>query len=244
MDKKEEKIPFFDINKFPAKEGLVVFPISMSRISNSQSGDIYFNYIEEFTKKIARPVIGVTFIYTDNLYSKYHQDTTASIHKYLDLMITHKNLFLKTLIQKSKYVEKAFSFMTWTQLCIEVKNYLQMLSKVRKFYDEDENFRKYIKDDIEYSKRKVSEDNINFVLEETLMSYLILKDEVYLQNEFVMGREKWRLMCYPGKPNKAFVYFFQKDILKLQSTNIYQNHYYVLDEKKLYDFTKINLDNF
>jgi len=244
MDKKEEKIQFFDINKFPAKEGLVIFPISMSRISNSQSGDIYYNYVDKFTKKVARAVVGVNFIYTDNLYSKYHQDTNASIHKYLDLMITHKNLFFKILIQKSKYVEKAFSFLTWTQLCIEVKNYLQMLSKVRKFYDEDESFKKHVKADIEYSKRKVNNDNINFVLEETLMSYLILKDEVYLQNEFVNGREKWRLMCYPGKPNKSFVYFFQKDILKIESNNIYKNHMYDLNEHKLYDFTKINLDNF
>ena len=36
----------------------------------------------------------------------------------------------------------------------------------------------------------------------------------------------------------------QKDILKIESTNIYKNHMYDLSESKLYDFTKINLDNF
>ena len=42
---------FFDINKFPAIEGMLVFPISMSRISNeSQNAKKYWEYIQ-FIKK-------------------------------------------------------------------------------------------------------------------------------------------------------------------------------------------------
>lgn len=232
---------FFDINKLPRKEGLLIFPISMSRISNSQSGEKYFDFIDKFTAKLSKAVVGASFVYTDNLYAKYHQEPSASRDKYLDLMITHKNLFYKNLRKKSTYIEKAFSFITWSQLVIETTNFFHKIAEVKKFYLKDKDFQKYVKEDINSSGRKVTNDNVDFILEEALMAYLILKEEIYLQNDFVNGRDKWRLLCYPGKPPKSMIYFFQKNIFKLESRNQYQDCHYDLEEKKLYEFNKVDL---
>ena len=49
---------FFDINKLPAEEGILVFPISMSRISNSQSTKKCWAYMKIFSpEKIIKPQV-------------------------------------------------------------------------------------------------------------------------------------------------------------------------------------------
>lgn len=64
-----------------------------------------------------------------------------------------------------------------------------------------------------------------------------------MENEFIHGKEKWTLVCYPGKPLKAQVYIHQKNFFKLEAPdNYYQDCWYNLEEKKLYDFSKIDLD--
>ncbi len=75
------------------------------------------------------------------------------------------------------------------------------------------------------------------------MDYLIAKGKVVLNNEFVSHLEKWRLICYPGKPLKSEVYFWQKNFFKLKNPeNVYENSFYDTLRKKLYDFTKVNLN--
>ena len=60
---------FFDINKLPTKKGIILFPISMSRISNSQDGTHYYDYMEIFSQgKIVKAGVGINFIYGDYLY--------------------------------------------------------------------------------------------------------------------------------------------------------------------------------
>ena len=63
---------FYDINKFPAEEGILVFPISISKISNSQSAKKCFDYVKHFTfskgGKIIKPIVGLNVIYGDYLY--------------------------------------------------------------------------------------------------------------------------------------------------------------------------------
>ena len=233
----------FDFNKFPAKEGLVIFPISMSRISNSQSGERYFEFINQLTKKVSKGVVGVTFLYTDNLYEKYNQSPEISVNRSLGLILSHKNQFLKNVRGKSTFAENAFSFVVWMQLVISSEGFDMKLAKIKEFYKNDKEFRKYVEEDIKKSGRKIDNDFIDFILEETLLSYFILKEEIYIPNLYVNGRDKWRIICYPGKPNKSMIYFFQKNIFNLKSGNPYQNCLYDLEEKKLYDFDKIELSS-
>ncbi|NQZ84105.1 MAG: hypothetical protein HRU03_00130 [Nanoarchaeales archaeon] len=232
---------FFDITRLPISEGLLIFPISMSRISNSQMGSKYFKIIESFNVKINRATIGVSFIYTDALYSKYSFSSISSKNKYIDLMLSHKNLFMKTLRKNSTYVESAFSFTTWSQLILETTNFLDLFSKIQKLYHLDKDFNNYVAEDIKRSKKTLTKNNIDFILEEILMVYLLINEEIYIHNKFISGRDKWRLLCYLGKPNKSMIYFIQKNILKLTCANIYNSSFYDLSEKKLYNFDNFDL---
>ncbi len=241
---KNNQNKIFDFNKFPAKEGLVIFPISMSRISNSQSGEKYFEFINQLTRKVSKGVVGVTFLYTDNLYEKYNQSPEISTNRSLGLILSHKNQFLKNVRIKSTFAENAFDFVVWMQLILNSEDFDNKLSEVKKFYKNDKNFKGYVEEDIKNSKRKSNEDYINFILEETLLAYLILKEETKVPNLYVNGRDKWRMICYPGKPNKSMIYFFQKNIFNLKSGNPYQNCHYDLEEKRLYDFDNIDLSTF
>lgn len=77
------------------------------------------------------------------------------------------------------------------------------------------------------------------------MFYLLSKGKVGLPNEYIQGREKWILWCYPGKPLKGQVYVYQQDPLNLSNAkNIYENCAYDLEAKKLIDFTRIDLDTY
>ena len=131
---------FFDINKLPAQEGLLIFPISMSRISNSQSGIEYIKVLKKFETKVSRTLVGANFIYTDSLYERYNIIKGQSDAKNLNLVLTHKNSFLKSLIKKTKYIEQGFSFLVWNQLIIEYPHFPDELKKVQKKYEKDKLF--------------------------------------------------------------------------------------------------------
>jgi hypothetical protein len=76
------------------------------------------------------------------------------------------------------------------------------------------------------------------------MMYYIAHMPVLLRNEYVHNHERV-LQCYPGKPLKHQIYIMQQDFFKLgTSTNVYQMSWYDLTEKKLYDFSKIDLDTY
>lgn len=234
-----ENDEFFDINKFPAKHGMIVFPISMSRIYNSQSGDKYFEYLQYFESKAKKPLVGVTFIYTDSLYRRYNQESGEHMKKYFNMMLDHKNAYLKKL-RKTLYLEKATSFFTWDQICFNVEKFDIYMEKVKDFYNKDAMWKEFIKIDIEESGREVNNQNINFIIEESLISYFITKGRAFLPNEFVQNHEEWILLCYPGKKMISFVYFYQKNIFNINNEkNIYQDSFYDLDNKKLFDYNKL-----
>jgi hypothetical protein len=50
-------------------------------------------------------------------------------------------------------------------------------------------------------------------------------------------------MCYPGKPPKHLIYLYQLDPFKLSNPkNKFQNCFYNLESKKIYDFNRLDLD--
>ena len=243
MKKKQiQKNEFFDINKFPSKEGMLVFGISMSHVSNIQSATKCFSYIEELVKKIMYPYVGLSFLYSDNLYF-YQKGEPAKLNKkFQQLMISHKNEFNKILNKNRWYIRDSFGFLSWNQALIEVKDFMNYFSKLKVIYKKDKIFQKYLKEDIKISKKKINEESILFILEEILVFYLVSKGKLKLPNKYLNGKEKWVLWCYPGKPLKSEFYFYQKNFFNLQNKeNDYENSYYDLNEKKLYNYDKLDL---
>ena len=102
-----------------------------------------------------------------------------------------------------------------------------------------------MKDDCNYWGSRMTEEQINFFLEEHLMFFLVSKGKLRLPNDYIQDREEWVLWCYPGALPKALVYTYQRNFFKLQnSKNIYQNCNYDLEAKKLIDMTRIDLDTY
>ena len=70
----QHKKELHDLNQLPA-DGYVVFPLSMSRLSNAQNAEECYKWLEFFEKKITVLGLDAVFLYTNGLY--YNDDEAA-----------------------------------------------------------------------------------------------------------------------------------------------------------------------
>jgi len=246
MKKEFSENKFFDINKLPTTEGILFFGISMNRIGNAQSPKKCFEYLKHLASKIQHTDgIGMVIWYGDYLY--FHSDDPA--HKLRDrfktLMISHKNAFLNLLKKDRKWTHKAFSFTTFGQMLLDNSDaYQEAYVAVENLYKNDSMFRKYVEEDCKSTGHNVGEKETRFILEEITMFYLSQKGSFRLSNKFVSDSEKtWVLQAYPGALLKSEVYLFRKNPLNLSNPkNQYENCFYDLEKKLLYDYSRVDLD--
>jgi hypothetical protein len=238
-----KKDKFYDINHFPNQKGMLLFPISISRIGNAQNPRRCFDNMQHFVPKIKTPSVALTFIYGDSLYL-YDNGKSADLkNKYLNLIHAHKFGFENQLKREPLRIPQAFSYTTWNELILRHKDFLRYFAKLKIMYKEDSALRKAIKADS--GAKPINANQINFILEETLLFALILHRQIRLPNDFIQEKHEWILYCYPGKPLRTEIYLHQKNLLKLEkSDNIYQDAWYDLEEKKLYKIEDIDLEKF
>lgn len=232
-----------DINKFPATWGMLLFPISMSRIDNSQSPDMYETYLKEFTRKVQSPKIGIHFFYTEGLYMNFEEKAYETKNAFIQKMVNHKN-GVKKVIKKNYLefqIEKAFTFQSWFQMCLSSNDFLSVLKQAKDFFREDSKFQELLQADALSIKRDLDERQKDFFLEEFVFSYLAVYGKFEIVNAYVEGKEEWELLCYPGKPFKSQIYFVQKNIMGYEKKEKSFIGHYDLIEKKYYDFLKIDL---
>ncbi len=232
---------FFDINKFPKGWGLIVCPISMNRISNSQNAENYIEYLRAFAAKTSEPRVGIHFLYTEGLYMNMPGAAHEMKDSYAASAISHANACRKLL---KKYhlefqIQDAFSFDSWFQMYLQHPDFLSALRTVEKFYEQDAVFQDLLAADARENGKEFNEHQKAFFLEEHTFAYLLLNMQLKMRNNFVEGREAWILMVYPGTPPKAQAYLLQQNPLGLGPC---QNPYpgqYDLVSKKFVDYTKI-----
>ena len=249
---KKEIGRFFDINKFPKGYGILVLPISISRThaGTGQSAGECLDYIDYFSpEKITEPKVGLNIIYGDYLYMNSSEQASSLKEKFMNIVLNHKSA-LQNLIRKNweKFqIQHAFSFQVWNQLYLDYKgsSFTEAFQKLKAIYESDSYFQKLVADDATFCKRDLTKEQVDFFLEEFLLTYFITKKQVTLPNEYVQGRENWVLVCYPGVQLKGQVYLYQKDFFSLStSENVYENCTYDLTTKKLADFSKIDLETY
>jgi hypothetical protein len=243
-----EKNKFFDINKLPLEKGLLLFGLSMNRLSNRQNPENCIQDIRHFhTSKVSKPLVGLNFIYTDFLYLYSDRPAPELKDSFMTQTITHKN-GLQKLLDKNNLdfqIQHAFNYVVWSQLYVGTKDFNTLFGELKKIYAEDVLFQKYIKEDCEAYGREMGDNQVNFFLEEILMMYLLTKNRVKLPNDYIEGQQKWVLFCYPGKPLKSTVYMYQLNPFKLEwKDNPYQNSHFDLEEKVLVDFNKVDLETY
>jgi hypothetical protein len=239
---------FFDINKLPPEKGLLLFGLSMNRLLNRQDAEHCLEDIRHFSpSKVAKPLIGLNFIYTDflNLYSD--KPAPELKHSFMNQVLIHRNSMAKLLEKYSIdfQIQHAFNYIVWNQLYVGTNNFAGLFEEVKQIYKNDPLFQRYMKEDSTLFGREMGENQINFILEEVLMMYLLSKNRVKLPNEFIENNQKWILFCYPGRPLKSTVYMYQLNPFNLNwPENPYQNAQYDLESKKLIDFSRVDLDTY
>jgi hypothetical protein len=238
---------FFDLNQFPQEEGILLWGISMNRIGNTQSPAKNFEYLKLLDKKIIKTDgIGMVNLYADYLYLNTNLPAYDIKNANINLMIDHKLGFLNLLSTDPAWVRKAFSFTTFGQMILDNADvYKTALDKILGLYKTDANFREAVEFDVtEAKKAKEGEYAHLFILEEITFFYLSAKGKLSLQNAFI-ANPKWVLQMYPGKPLKSEVLLFQLNPLKLSNPdNKFENHYYDLEEKVLYDYSRLDIKTF
>ena len=242
------KNEFFDINRLPSQKGLLLFPLSMNKLSNRQNAQNCLKDIKHISpSKVAKPLLGLNFIYGDYLYLYNEGKGSVLKDKFMNIVCNHKNS-LKSLIWKnhvSFQIQHAFNYMVWNQLYLGVKNFDQLLDNIRKIYYKDKKFQGYLKRDCKDFGKRYSKNQVNFFLEESLMFYLLAKNEISLPNEFIDHEQRWILICYPGKPIRSIVYVFQLNPFNLNwKGSKYQNAYYDLKSKQLVEMDRVDLETY
>jgi hypothetical protein len=238
-----EKNEFFDIK--PLKDWSILwFPISMSNISTKQKVTECMKWIDYFgDKKAGEPKLGLDIVYCDFLYLNSNLPSRKLKEKFMFQMVNHKGGLKKAIHRNRKnlQIQQAFHFETWGNLYLQVKgDFNEYFLRIKKLYARDKLFRKYVHEDARHYKRKLNKNELNFFLEEHLMAYLSLNKMVAFRNEYVQGREKNVLMCYPGVPPKAQIYLLQKNPFKFLTNNPFIGQYN-LSNKKFYDAKNIDL---
>jgi len=250
---KPEKNQFFDINKFHANGGLLIFPLSMNKLSKKgQNAKTYIEYARHFYPKANKisssSKFGINFVYGDFLYFYSKEKSCVLKKKFMESVINHKNSFMKELRGEPHMIQEAFGFWTWNQLYLDCDNFIYFFKKLQNIYKKDKIFQKYLKEDFKQlpkGRYKLDENQINFFLEEHLMLYFISKGKVRMRNDFIRDLQKWILICYPGKPLKSHIYLHKKNFFELRDKeNAYQDCWYDLEDKKLYRFDQINLESY
>ena len=239
---------FFDINKLPTEKGLLLFGLSMNKLQNRQSAEKCFEDIRHFSpSKVLKPLIGLNFIYSDFLYLYSDKSAPELKNTFMNEVIHHRNGIQK-LIEKNNIdfqIQHAFNYMVWNQLYVGTRDFNQLFIKLKKIYKEDEKFQKYLEDDCRVFGREMGENQVNFFLEEALMIYLLNKNQIKLPNEYIENNQKWVLFCYPGRPIKSIVYVHQLNPFNLEwKENPYQNSFYDLENRKLIDFDRVDLETY
>ena len=238
---------FFDINQLPQEKGLLVFGISMSRISNAQNAERYFEFLEHVATKIKKTEgIGALFCYGDYLYFLSDDPARELRTKFLSLMFQHRNGFMKIIKKHVEWIPKAFSFLTFGQALLDnSREFAVAFSKIQEFHRNDAEFQEHVSRDCVRSGKGTDEGKRQFFLEEITFFYLASKGRLQLRNDFIRGHEEWILHCYPGKPLESEVYLYQTNPLKFSNPrNKYENCYYDLESKKLFDYMRIDLTTF
>lgn len=234
----------FDINKFPATWGMLIFPVSMSRIDTGQSPVEYEQFLKDFTSKVQTPKVGIHFFYTEGLYMNFEEKAYETKNAFIQKMVNHKN-GIKKFVKKNFLefqIEKAFTFQSWFQMCLSSNDFLAVLKQAKDMYELDPKFRELIKDDAEIIGRVLDEKQVQFFLEEFVFSYLAVYSKFEINNPYVEGKEEWELLCYPGKPFRSQIYFVQKNICGFEKKHKSYIGHYDLTGKKYYDFLTINVD--
>lgn len=233
-----------DINKLPT-DGYLIFPLSMSRLGNKkgQSPEECYEVIKYFENKVSQVGIDFLFLYTNGLYYNNNESALSVRKKTNQQMVDHKNALLKLLVKNKKYIPQAAHFIPWDYIILNSPQFSDYCSRLIKLKEKDERFKIFLEEGL--GRRENVEANINFLIEEIVVTHLIRQKLVEFPKTLVR-HDKFRLIVYPGTYLKADLYQWKKKVLpqfeKLsKNSNPYYASQYNFDQKIINNFDEIPL---
>lgn len=233
MNKQEGKL--YDINRLPT-DGYIIFPISMSRISNSQNAEKCYKWLEFFESKISVLGLDVVFLYTNGLYYNNDQSALEIRKKTNGQMISHSNAIRNLVIKKRKYLPQAMHFVPWDYIILNSPKYEEYYLKLKKLDKEDKEFHKLILEALK--DRKENEANLTFIIEEIVVTHIIRQKLIELPKTLVK-KDNFRLIAYPGPPLKADIYQWKKKILPQSNDFPFYASHYDIENEVIYNFDEL-----
>jgi hypothetical protein len=231
-----------DIKILPRQNGVLIFPISMAKISGELSATNLFAILEnQIHSKWNNYPLSIIFLYTGDVYSKYGLGSNSSYN--YDIK-KHKEDCMR-IINYSTYLTKdAFSFVDWDELFNSDKIISEKFEELKSIYLSDEIFQKLMYSDLKRLGKTVDTNNINFLLEEMILPYLFVKGGFDFTDKFTNNTNRYKLICYSGNCPKILVYIHQMNFFNLdKTTNVYQNCFYNFKSNFLFNFEEINLES-
>lgn len=159
----------FDINRVPGN-GMLVFPLSMSRLHLGQDPTTLYDFLCFFDEKISEKSVDIIFLYTNGLYfnnieasSSYRKKTTAQ-------MITHKQELDRVIRKHNKFSPKAVHYLPWDYVILQSEKYLDLQSQMVKLMESDRIFNQLLHLEIK-TNLEPSPEAYAFILEETIVTY-------------------------------------------------------------------------
>src|SRR3989338_7394560 len=143
----------FDISSVP-KYGYLIFPFSMIRLANAQSGPVIYEFLKFFESKIKVISLDVIFLYTNDLYLNSDDKAVDIRKKSLNQMLNHKGEFLNLLLKERKYVPQAFHFLPWDYAILNAENFQEAKSILLEAKNKDQNFQKFLLGDLKKAGRE------------------------------------------------------------------------------------------
>jgi hypothetical protein len=232
-----QKSKFRDLHKIPA-DGYLIFPLSMSRLSNTQNADICYEALKFFEKKLEMISLDVVFLYTNGLYFNNIEPALDVRKRTISQMLAHKGAILRKILKYKKYVPQAFHFIPWDYIILNSKDFENFFNILKEHSKKDEKFRDLIIQDL--NSKEVNEANINFLIEEIVVTHIIRQKLIDLPKTLVR-KDNFRLIVYPGEYIKADFYQWKNKFLPQKKDFPFYASHYDLNKKIIYNFDEMEI---
>jgi hypothetical protein len=229
----------FDISAVP-NDGFLIFPLSMSRLANAQSGAALYDFLKFFESKVRMISLDVVFLYTNDLYLNSDDRAVEIRKKTLNQMLSHKGEFLNLLLKEKKYVPAAFYFLPWDYAILNSEGFYESKNALVSAKDQNVTFRQALLEDLKSQEREATDANMNFLIEEVVVTHLLVQKKVPLPHTLASS-DGWRLILYPGDPIRSLVCMHREDLLTKRTDmseqhSLFARSFYNMEKRVLIDF--------
>lgn len=202
---------FHDINKLP-EDGYLILPISMARIQHGQSPEVCYEILEYFLKKLSRFGLDVVILYTDGLYFNAEQLAVDIRQSLNEKVAAHKNRLEKLIVKSRRFIPQAIHYLPWDYTLLNSENFKGNFNILKEHYNSNPEMQSAVQEDL--GERPANKANIDFVLEEVVITHFIRQKFVSLPRTLVK-EDNFRLIVYPGSYIKCDYYQFKRSLLPL-----------------------------